>query len=184
MGIPLDRICEGITLCYCNAQRLVEAARYYMKGKYETGGAIDPRLLQEVTYGSCSGLAVLAIEEIGKGFFLFEKYQKRDEVTDSEWKQHSRAQSAHLKKIEKVQELLGSETPEMTEQMNDIKKRDIYVDWIDGNWRSPFDLDTKNQQVTNIICLAEKGLTKFADLLVRNGIATDFSLLKHKLTSG
>lgn len=184
MGIPLDRICEGITLCYCNAQRLVEAARYYRKCRYERGGAIDPRLMQEATYGSCSGLAVLAIEEIGKGLFLFEKYQKCNDVTDNEWKQYSAAPSAHLKKIEKVQELLGSETPEISKQMNDIKKRDIYVDWIDDDWRSPLVLDTKNQQVTNIIYLADKALTKFGDLLVHNDIATNFSLLKHRLTSG
>ena len=99
--------------------------------------------------------------EIGKGFFLLEKYQNHQNASNTEWNSLT-MRNAHTNKIRHAQRMIGTTDSNQTTELNNIKLRDLYVDW-DRGWRSPMDLQQTAimQRSTNLLDLARSLLVEF-----------------------
>jgi len=155
--IPQTEIKEGIELCYRNAERLLNGAEAILSSQYASPTSIDPNYLRDMNYSSCCGLVVLAIEEIGKRYFLLQKYQTDKDVSDKEWEGLTRDRKAHIRKIEKAKSLLRLKDSSLAKELNEMKKRDIYVDWKNG-WQSPLDFQIRFKEPKYLLKLGRTAL--------------------------
>ena len=125
--IPVGKLMDGSLLCIKNASRLACDAEILFKSKQ---------------YSSCILLAVLALEELGKGYMLMFHYEKRQDITSNIW---NRDFKSHKKKLEIIGEAFKKATnndPAKKEafeklsgflfKMSKIKLESLYVDWDEG----------------------------------------------------
>ena len=130
--IPIERLMDGSLLCIKNASRLAYDAEILFKSRQ---------------YSSCILLAVLALEELGKGYMLMFHYEKRQDITSDIW---NRDFKSHKKKLEIIGEAFKKATnndPAKKEaferlsgflfKMSKIKLESLYVDWDEEKkqWR-------------------------------------------------
>lgn len=142
--IPSERCQEGASHCLDNAIRLLQQSILLFRN--------------EMYLTSC-GLAIIAIEEIGKGMELFEAFRSEEDVTKAKWNKLTRY-GAHLRKIrtgrsiamkhmeDRFQSILPRlrRLPEskyeearrvLAKHYQWWKKQCFYVDWNQGNWIAP-----------------------------------------------
>jgi AbiV family abortive infection protein len=154
--IPKTRIRKGIRLCYGNAERLLNGAKAILNCQYVGPGSINTSYHRDLKYSSWCGLVILAIEEIGKGYFLLQKYQSKQDVSNGEWESLTRGGNAHIRKIEEAKKLLNLTSRSFAKKLNRIKQRDVYVDWKNG-WQDP--LNIRNfRQPQGILEIGEQAL--------------------------
>jgi AbiV family abortive infection protein len=108
-----------------------------------------------------SFLAILAIEEIGKGLAFIESYEKNNDLTEKDWKKLTAGSSAHKNKLKRVHKALVDpysmlkphelsaklgelkeaqhDLSKIAKEMHDLKLNYLYVNWNDkeGQWDSP-----------------------------------------------
>ena len=122
--IPIGKLMDGSLLRIKNASRLACDAEMLFKSKQ---------------YSSCILLAVLALEELGKGYMLMFYYGKRQDITSDIWNKDFKS---HRKKLEIIGEAFKKATnndPAKKEaferlsrflfKMSKIKLESLYVDW-------------------------------------------------------
>ena len=130
--IPIGKLMDGSLLCIKNASRLAcDAEMLFKSGQYS----------------SCILLAVLALEELGKGYMLMFYYGKRQDITSDIWNKDFKS---HKKKLEIIGEAFKKATnydpakKEAFERLSGfllkllkIKAESLYVDWNNGQkqWR-------------------------------------------------
>ena len=130
--IPIGKLMDGSLLCIKNASRLACDAEMLFKSKQ---------------YSSCILLAVLALEELGKGYMLMSYYGKKQDITSDIWNKDFKS---HKKKLESIGEAFkksSNNDPAKKEaferlsgfllRMSKIKLESLYVDWDKGQkqWR-------------------------------------------------
>lgn len=169
--IPYEALPLGISLCYDNAKRLLGAANAYIRERYIGPGALPPQLAAEYEHGSGSGLAVLALEEIGKAFFLLKNHHGRKHVSEKEWTLIVRDRDAHLRKIELAEELLCCQL--FKDELNKMKQSGLYVDWREGKWRSPSYFKIEKQKTTYLLQTVQKAMESLKTLLEEHGVYLD-----------
>lgn len=142
--IPWERCQEGASHCLDNAIRLLHQSILLFRN--------------EMYFTSC-GLAIFALEEIGKGIELFEAFKSEENVTKTKW-ENLTERRAHLRKIRtgrstamkhmedrfksmlprlrRLPETVYEKTrPIIAEHYQWWKERCFYVDWKQGNWTAP-----------------------------------------------
>ena len=142
--IPSECCQEGASHCLGNAIRLLQQSVLLFRN--------------EMYLTSC-GLAIIALEEIGKGIELFGAFRSEEDVTKTKWNKLTRY-GAHLKKIRtgrsiamkhmedrfqsilpKLRRLTESEYEEarrvLAKHYQWWKKQCFYVDWNQSNWIVP-----------------------------------------------
>jgi AbiV family abortive infection protein len=162
--IPVKKLGVGAELCRDYAVKLAECALENL-GKYPT---------------IAFSLIIVALEEVGKGIFLLENFEKGNELTEAEWKRISYGAKAHRKKLKivhtalidpysvlkphelsvKLKEYKEFQHIEgrVTKQIYDLKLNSLYVDWKgDKNqWGSP--IQNKSYDVTEAFKILQSAI--------------------------
>lgn len=143
--ISWQKLGEGAKLCFENAITLSECIR----------------VISEEYRSIASFLSILAMEETGKGIALMKNYEKKNDLTENEWKKISRSRNAHIEKLKIVHQTLldpyslllphdlsvkldeieefKKKSRKLAEEVNKFKLDYLYVDWNEkeNQWISP-----------------------------------------------
>jgi AbiV family abortive infection protein len=128
--IPSNRLHEGIEMILQNAHNLVECAKI---------------LCKEEKYTIASVLSILAFEEMAKAMFLIDHYNKREGVSEAQWRKLTRGR-VHRRKLEKfvrteepykryiaakgINSRIEKNIEMMIKHYKETKEHSLYVDWL------------------------------------------------------
>jgi AbiV family abortive infection protein len=149
---------DGADVCLENANRLLQDACL---------------LFEKERYIASSCLAILTIEEIGKGIELLGLFRTQEDLSKSKWEKLSKGK-AHIRKIMAGQELVHEYLEKQFKNIRLMKakideqakltlakhyqwrkERYLYVDLVNNRWVSPATRSAKSQAVLASMELAE-----------------------------
>ena len=160
-SIPTDTLVDGATICFKNAYRLAHDAKLlFASGRYST----------------CISVAVLALEEVGKGYMLMRSYKNTQttivKIPKSDF-------TSHKKKLEIISttfEMISKNNPnkkkafkQLSMFMNRLLKKKMeswYVDWDEGQkqWCYFDDRETDKEKIAeDVIKATEILIVSFMD---------------------
>ena len=142
--IPIDVLADGSTICFKNAYRLAQDAKL---------------LFTFERYSTCISVAVLALEELGKGYMLmsahnnkqntipkiskndFKSHVKKIEIISTTFKMSSKNDPAKKPSFDRLSGFLN--------MLSEKKMESWYVDWDDGQkqWCHFDDHETGKQKM-------------------------------------
>ena len=160
--IPVDVLFDGSRICLKNAGRLANDARM---------------LYESQRYSSSISLSVLALEELGKMFLLYDAEERRQPITSKKWRETFKS---HGEKIAIITAYLdshvGNNSAEKKGAMRRLSKvlkalsfkkmESIYVDWDEKNgcWHYFDNHDADKQKIAKT---AMRAITSFVDTTIQ-----------------
>ena len=142
--IPRNKLIDGSTICFKNASRLAHDAKLLYDSK---------------RYSSCLPLAVLALEELGKGYMLMRAYDNNEDITSENWKKEFKSHTEKLRIISKTFQTSPIKNPNKEKAVQQLSKlfdmlgekkiESLYVDWNknQNQWQYYDDCESDKQKI-------------------------------------